>query len=36
MVARAIVTAPRVAGKKIEVAQINYRIFLHHDIFLPT
>ncbi len=35
-VARAMVTAMRVAGKQIDVALINYRIFLRHDIFSPT
>jgi hypothetical protein len=35
-VARAIVRATRVAGKQIDVALINYRIFLCHDIFLLT
>jgi hypothetical protein len=36
MVVRAMVTATRVAGEQIDVALINYRIFLCHDIFLPT
>jgi hypothetical protein len=31
VVARAMVTATRVVGKQIDVALINYRIFLHHD-----
>jgi hypothetical protein len=36
MVARAMVMAMRVAGEQIDVALINYRVFLHHDIFSPT
>jgi hypothetical protein len=32
----AMVTVKRVAGKPFDLALINYRIFLCHDIFLPT
>jgi hypothetical protein len=35
-VARAMVMGTRVTGKQIDVEMINYRIVLHHDIFLPT
>jgi hypothetical protein len=33
MVARAMVTTMRVAGKQLDIALIKYRIFLCHDIF---
>ncbi len=36
VVARTMVMATRVAGKQIDVALINYRNFLCHDMFLPT
>jgi hypothetical protein len=35
-VARAMMMATRMAGKQIDIALINYRIFLHHDVFLRT
>ncbi len=36
MVTIAMVTVRRVTGEPFDLALINYRIFLCHDIFLPT
>ncbi len=35
-VARAMMMATSLVGEQIDIVLINYRIFLHHDVFLQA